>query len=118
MSRGFDATEGGHYLCRMFSSSKGLGGPLAIEVEMVKEKTSALRRVSGRVESLLEELARLEQSLPGMRALERTRAVARHQELRAEAEKQRWYLIVQREAMGLYHHDDIYELYRLPPALE
>ena len=48
----------------------------------------------------------------------RARIVARHRELRAEAENQHWYLIVQREAMGLRHHGDIYELYRLPAAIE
>lgn len=102
----------------MSSSSKGLGAPLAIEVEILKEKTSALRRVSAKVESLLEELARLEQSLAGTRGPERARGVARHRELRAEAEKQRWYLMVQREAMGLYHHDDLLAIYPLPAPLE
>jgi len=102
----------------MSSNSKSLGSPLAIELEITKEKTSALRRVAARVESLLAELTQVESSLAGTRASERARWVARHKELRAEAEKQRWYLIVQREAMGLYHHDDIYEMYRLPTPVE
>jgi hypothetical protein len=92
--------------------------PLAIEVEMRSEKASALRRVAQRVEALLVELTQTETVLRGTQGPERARLVARHAELRAEADKQRWYLIVQREAMGLTRHDDIYELYRVPKAVE
>jgi hypothetical protein len=102
----------------MSSRSKSPGAPLAIEVEMQSEKASALRRVASRLESLLLELAETERTLRGLSGPGRARLVARHRELRAEAEKQRWYLIVQREAMGLRHHGDIYELYRLPDAVE
>jgi hypothetical protein len=91
---------------------------LAIEVEMQSEKASALRRVALRLESLLAELQETERALHGLSGPARARFVARHRELRADAEKQRWYLIVQREAMGLRHHGDIYELYRLPSAVE
>ncbi|MFY0579699.1 hypothetical protein ACN28S_40505 [Cystobacter fuscus] len=105
-------------MARMSSNANFLGGTLAIEVEIRKEKTSALRRVATRVESLLEELKQVEQCLAGTRGPERARWVARHKELRAEADKQRWYLIVQREAMGLFHHDDVYEMYRLPAPVE
>jgi hypothetical protein len=102
----------------MPSNSKSLGGPLAIELEILKEKSSALRRVSLKLESLLAQLTQVEQSLAGTSGAERARQVARHRELRAEAEKQRWYLIVQREAMGLYHHEDVESMYRLPAPLK
>ncbi|HSP77662.1 MAG TPA: hypothetical protein VLQ93_03990 [Myxococcaceae bacterium] len=102
----------------MFSRSKSPDGKLAIEVEIQSEKASALRRVASRLETLLGELAQAERELYRLSGPARERCVARHQELRAEAEKQRWYLIVQREAMGLRHHGDIYELYKLPPAVE
>ncbi|ATB27505.1 hypothetical protein [Melittangium boletus] len=101
----------------MSSNSKFLGAPLAIEVEIRAEKASAMRRVAQKVESLLAELKKIEDASLGTQGAERARHVARHQTLRAEAEKQRWYLIVQREAMGLYHHGDIEELYRLPNPL-
>ncbi|WNG35067.1 hypothetical protein F0U60_16645 [Archangium minus] len=91
---------------------------LAIEVEIQSEKASALRRVASRLESLLVELTETEQALRGTSGPVRARLVERHKELRADAEKQRWYLIVQREAMGLRHHGDIYELYRLPAVVE
>jgi Na+/phosphate symporter len=98
--------------------SKSPDTPLAIEVEIQSEKASALRRVASRLESLLVELVETEKAVRGLSGPSRERLVARHQELRAEAEKQRWYLIVQREAMGLRHHGDIYELYRLPGPVE
>ncbi|WP_257453937.1 hypothetical protein [Archangium lipolyticum] len=102
----------------MSSRSRSPDTPLAIEVEMQSEKASALRRVASRLEALLVELAETEKALWGLSGQARERIVARHRELRAEAEKQRWYLIVQREAMGLRHHGDIYELYRLPGPVE
>ncbi|HZH79252.1 MAG TPA: hypothetical protein VEY88_24740 [Archangium sp.] len=43
--------------------------------------------------------------------------MVRHKELRAEAEKQRWYLVIQREALGLRQHADLEEMYPLPPAV-
>ena len=98
--------------------SKSPDSTLAIEVEIQSEKASALRRVASRLESLLGELEEMEKVLRGSSGLARARLVARHRELRGEAEKQRWYLIVQREAMGLRQHGDIYEMYRLPPAAE
>jgi Na+/phosphate symporter len=102
----------------MSSRSRSPDTPLAIEVEMQSEKASALRRVASRLESLLVELVETEKAVRGLSGPARERLVARHRELRAEAEKQRWYLIVQREAMGLRHHGDIYELYRLPEAVK
>jgi hypothetical protein len=98
--------------------SKSPDSTLAIEVEIQSEKASALRRVASRLESLLGELEETEKVLRGSSGPARARLVARHRELRGEAEKQRWYLIVQREAMGLRQHGDIYEMYRLPPAAE
>jgi hypothetical protein len=90
---------------------------LAIEVEIQKEKVSALRNLGARIESLLAELARLERELPSLQGPPRAQCVARHKELRAEAEKQRWYLVIQREALGLRQHADLDEIYPLPPAV-
>jgi hypothetical protein len=102
----------------MSSRPKSPDSVLSIEVEIQSEKASAMRRVAQRLESLLAELEQTERALHGLSGSTRTRFMERHRELRAEAEKQRWYLIVQREAMGLRHHGDIYELYRLPASVE
>ncbi len=89
---------------------------LAIEAEIRKEKAGGLRRVGTLLESLLEELRGVEGELRTLSGEARAKAVARHRELRAQAEKQQWYLIVQREAMGLTKHHDVYEQYKIPPA--
>ncbi|HEX8438781.1 hypothetical protein [Archangium sp.] len=102
----------------MSSRPKSPDSVLAIEVEIQSEKASAMRRVARQLESLLAELEQTEQALHGLSGPTRARFVERHRELRAEAEKQRWYLIIQREAMGLRHHGDIDELYRLPAAVQ
>ena len=91
---------------------------LPIEVQLQAEKATALRRVGDTLEKLLAELDELQRELLWLRGVDRLRPVARHKELRAEAEHQRWCLIVQREAMGLFNHADVYELYRIPPAAE
>ncbi len=91
-----------------------IGGALAIEVELQREKVSALRRVGGRLETLLSDLRALESRLPSPAARDRPRFAQRHRELLAEAEKYRWYLIVQREAIGLTNHDDVFQQFPLP----
>lgn len=99
-------------------SRPGTTDGLAIEVEIRAEKASALRRVATKLEALIAELTQLASGLSALSGSARDAAVARHRELRAEAEKQQWYLIVQREAMGLRNHRDVYEIYRLPPAVK
>jgi hypothetical protein len=94
-----------------------VGGSLAIEVEIRKEKVSALRRVGGKLEAVLSDLQTLESTFPAPSSRDRTRFVERHRFLRAEAEKYRWYLIVQREALGLTNHDDVFQQYPLPAPI-
>ena len=91
--------------------------PSAIEIQLQAEKASALRRVGGILEQLLAELGSVERSAGGLTGRSRAQAVAEHARLRAEAEKHRWYLIVQREAIGLFNHADVYQHYPLPPPL-
>jgi hypothetical protein len=93
-----------------------IGGALAIEVEMRREKVSALRRVGGKLESLLADLRALEADPPRTDG-DRARFVERHKQLRAEAEKYRWYLIIQREAVGLSNHDDVFTQFPIPAAI-
>ena len=41
--------------------------------------------------------------------------VAAYRELRQQAVKYRWYMEVQREAIGLRHHQRLDEFYPIPP---
>jgi hypothetical protein len=47
----------------------------------------------------------------------REKKLAEYSEKRREAEYRQWTLIVQREAMGLFNHEDVEELYSVPPKL-
>ena len=79
------------------------------------EQAHALKRVARTLESLLSELAAIEAALPALPAAEVAGQRARHATLRAEAQKYLWYLVVQREALGLFNHEDVHALYRVPP---
>ena len=91
---------------------------LPIEVQLQAEKATALRRVGQKLDEIIAELTAIDRELLRLSGPTRARGVARHKELRAEAEHQRWCLIVQREAMGQFSHTDVYEMYRIPPAVE
>ena len=70
---------------------------LAIEQELKAERASALGRTGAALE----------------RAMAAWRAQPAPDTLR-EAKKRLWYLVVQREAMGLFEHRDAYDAYGVP----
>ncbi len=90
---------------------------LPIEVEMLKERAFALKTVGERIEKILSALAAVEQSLEKRHGPDRHTLIEEHRKLRAQADAERWKLIVQREAMGLSRHDDVYRVYPLPNAI-
>jgi hypothetical protein len=91
---------------------------LPIEVELQREKASALRLAGERLEQLISQLVTVEREVASTVGAERARRVARHAALLREAEHQRWKMIVQREAMGLTRHEAVDRHYPLPPAIE
>jgi hypothetical protein len=88
--------------------------------EINEERVAALRRISGTLESLIEQLHTLGESIPELRASERATAIAAYRDIRRQAARYRWYLEVQREALGLRHHQRLDEFYAIPrhPDLE
>lgn len=90
---------------------------LPIEVELLKERAWALKAVGERIEKLLAALSLLEASLTQRHGADRVPLIEEHRKLRAQAEAERWKLIVQREAMGLSRHDEVDRVYPLPPAI-
>jgi hypothetical protein len=94
-------------------------GYLATEAEFRAERASALRRVAFNLERLLAQLASAEEQLksPLTTPIEREELERAHEQARRDAEKQLWYLVVQREAMGLRNHDGVYEIYKVPESL-
>ncbi len=102
----------------MASSRISINTPLAIEVALRQEKAGALRRVGEKLEKLLTELKGLESELRKLTGPQREKKLALYQQLRSDAEYQRWCLVVQREAMGLFNHSEVDLMYPVPPALK
>ena len=72
---------------------------LAIEKELRGERASALGRAGAALEAAMA-VWRVNPA-PGTRA---------------EAQRRLWYLVVHREALGLYSHRDVYETFGVPRA--
>ena len=84
--------------------------------ELQEERAAALARISRRLERLLDQLQATREQIARGRDEDRARDIAAYRELHREAVKYRWYLEVQREAIGLRHHQRLDEFYRIPPA--
>lgn len=84
-----------------------------IEQEIVAEKAATLGRAGERFQAALAALARVDAEIAAGGA----GLAGRRQELRADAAEKLWFLIVQREAVGLVHHEGIYQQYAVPREL-
>lgn len=80
----------------------------AIEKEIRAEKAGALARALEALEAALEALARFDGRS------QRASVAAMRAELVADAGERLWFLVIQREAMGLLRHDVLYEVVRVP----
>ena len=88
-----------------------------IELELMEERAAALRRISQTLESLIEELGGLRAKIGDVHWSSPSSDVARYRELRRKAVRYRWYLEVQREALGLHPDHRLDEFYRVPAPL-
>ena len=88
-----------------------------IELELMEERAAALRRISGTLESLLEQLQALRARIGDVHWSHRTPEVTEYRELRRRAVKYRWYLEVQRESLGLHPDHRLDEFYPIPEPL-
>jgi hypothetical protein len=86
---------------------------LHLERELVAERAAALARIAETFERLSRRLAQAGAALAGQGATDG--ALAAYRALRREALRWRWYLEVQREAVGFLRHDDLERLYPVPP---
>jgi hypothetical protein len=82
--------------------------------ELNEERVAALRRISSTLESLISQVQASRERVRQISGPERDREFAALRDLRARALKYRWYLEVQREALGLLRHDGLDEFYRVP----
>jgi hypothetical protein len=89
-----------------------------VEAELRAEMAASLGRVGKQLDALLERLGGIEAQLATASGPARQGLVGQHQQLRKEAEHCAWKLVVQREAMGLFHHAVVAEKYPIPPPIK
>jgi hypothetical protein len=90
-----------------------------IERELHAERAAALLRISRTLESAIEQLRAAQERAAQLTGPdERAREVARCEALRRHALQYRWYLEVQREALGLRQHHRLDEFYPIPEPLD
>lgn len=83
-----------------------------LEWEILAEQAQALSRAT---EKLEESLSRVR--LTDQRSAADVDDVTARESILDEAGTCLWHLIVQREAMGITHHDILYEVLRVPPEV-
>jgi hypothetical protein len=89
----------------------------ALEIELAAEKAGALARIARKLERHIAETERLGGELAGLPdGAARDQGLAAYRASRRQAELHYWYLMVQREAIGLRSHDRLAEPYVIPPA--
>ena len=89
----------------------------ALEAMINQERAHALGLTGSLLEKELREMDRLAAELALADAATERKLRRMHDDARHEAARQLWNLIVQREALGLTRHDDLYEQYRVPRSL-
>ena len=88
-----------------------------IELELMEERAAALRRISQTLESLIEQLHALRASIGEVHWSDQSPGLAQYREVRRRAVRYRWYLEVQREALGLHPDHRLDEFYRIPDPI-
>jgi len=91
--------------------------PLAVEIEIRAEKARALGRTARAFGQELARLRAFEGHLSTLPLRERLKLAPELHALRKSAARRLWFLVVHREALGLRRHDDVYEVYGVPPSL-
>src|SRR5688500_11995562 len=107
--------------------------------ELAEERVAALNRIARRLEQRIEALKALRASVEDVAGDEsgfgqggsanepsahgpsegrRAALLQRYRELRVEALRYRWYLDVQREALGLRPHEMVEQFYSVPGPLD
>ena len=86
--------------------------------ELNEERAAALRGIGRTLEWLIEQMHAVRARVAALPEGERPPALAAYHELRRKAKQYRWYLEVQREAIGLRQHHRLDEFYAIPDAIE
>jgi hypothetical protein len=90
----------------------------AVEHEIAQEKAFSLGRTGARLEALLRELDELAVAAARSTREQRAACVAAYNDCRQRAADAYYALTVQREAMGVKHHEMLAAMYPIPPKLK
>ena len=85
--------------------------------ELNEERLAALTRISRTLEQLIAQARELHDRILATPPTARERDLAAYHDIRTRARRYRWYLEVQREALGLRDHRLLDEWYRVPDAI-
>jgi len=115
---------------RQEATSKPRNTLAAIEREILEEIASQSGRYGDRLDVLLRDMATLRQTIEpaiaqwqqaGVSDADACQAlnagIAQYSQLRAQAQRVQHYLIIHREAMGFWNHDDVFRFYPIPAVL-
>ena len=84
------------------------------EAELREEMASALGRIGRKLESLIAELHHLRNQLSTCDEIEKKVKIQKYKDTRKIAHLYYWYLVVQRESIGLRNHELVRNLYSIP----
>jgi hypothetical protein len=114
---------------RQDAASKPRNTLAAIEREILEEIASQSGRYGDRLDALLGDMTTLRQTIePAIGQWQQTgvsdahacqalnAGIAQYNQLRAQAQRVQHYLIIHREAMGFWNHDDVFRFYPIPAA--
>ena len=90
---------------------------LPVEKELLAEKAAALGRAGERLAAALTALHKADATLTQAGAEELPALRARRRELRDIAAERLWFVLVQREAVGIFHHEGLLREQRVPPEV-
>ena len=86
--------------------------------EIAEERVAALTRIARHLEQRIQTLNDMRAGFTEVSGDARTALLHRYRELRRDALRYRWYLDVQREALGLRPHETVDEYYGVPGPLD
>ena len=86
--------------------------------ELAEERVAALSRIARHLDQRIQTLNDMRARFNEAAGDARTALLHRYRELRLDALRYRWYLDVQREAMGLRPHETVEQYYGVPGPLD
>jgi hypothetical protein len=85
------------------------------ELEIKSEMAATLGRIGSTLALLIADLRQMSKELESRgEKEERTEMLQKYNQLHSRANLYYWYLMVQREAIGITNHDSLRELYPIP----